>query len=59
MNSKKMSSLQIIVMWKLLIDFREEIHETQIITEMVSNGLPQVPNKKLEHKICQFCSVSL
>ena len=32
-----------------------EIHETQLITEMVSNGLLQVPNKKLQQKICQLC----
>ena len=30
-----------------------------LITEMVSNGLPQFLNKKLQHKICQFRFVSL
>ena len=39
-----------------LLIFVNEIHETQLITEMVSNGLLQVPNKKLQQKICQVCS---
>ena len=42
------------VMLKLLI-FENEIHKTQLITEMVSNGLPQVPNKKLQHMSILFC----
>ena len=40
-----------------ILIFVNEINETQLITEMVSNGLPQVPNEMLRHRICQFCSV--
>ena len=42
-----------------ILIFVNEINETQLITEMVSNRLPQVPNEMLRHKICQFCSVFL
>ena len=42
---------------KLFIDFREWHPWNSINNGWVSNRLPQVPNKNLQHKICQFCSV--